>query len=199
MTDNENETRSATDNENENPEPGSPTPLFLVVDDDETLRGRMEKSLTRRGFNVCCAANYDEAVEVAKQRQPDLAVLDLKMPGRSGLELLTALAEISPQTRSVILTGYGSITNAVEAIKLGAVNYVTKPADADQILSALDMPDPDCQPNASEEIAPPSLATAQWEHIQRVLASCDGNISEAARVLDIPRRTLQRKLKKLAP
>ena len=171
-------------------------PIFLVVDDDDTLRGRMEKSLTRRGYDVCCAANFDEAVEVAGACQPQLAVLDLKMPGKSGLDLLTKLAEISPQTRSVMLTGYGSITNAVEAIKLGAVNYVTKPADADQVLAALE--ETICE-EVSDDIVPPSLATAQWEHIQRVLASCDGNISEAARVLDIPRRTLQRKLKKLAP
>ena len=170
--------------------------VFMVVDDDDTLRGRMEKSLELRGFDVCCAANYDEAVEVATERQPDLAVLDLKMPGKSGIELLTALREISPATRAVILTGYGSITNAVEAIKLGAVNYVTKPADADQVLSALEEQAND---EVDDGIAPPSLAEAQWEHIQRVLTECDGNISEAARVLDIPRRTLQRKLKKLAP
>ncbi|MGI9517010.1 MAG: response regulator transcription factor [Pirellulaceae bacterium] len=171
--------------------------IFLVVDDDDTLRGRMEKSLTRRGYEVCCAANYDEAVNVATERQPDLAVLDLKMPGKSGLELLTTFADISPRTRAVILTGYGSITNAVEAIKLGAVNYVTKPADADQVLAALEEDSVEEEP--TNDFVPPSLATAQWEHIQRVLASCDGNISEAARVLDIPRRTLQRKLKKLAP
>lgn len=170
--------------------------IFLVVDDDDTLRGRMEISLSRRGYDVCCAANFDEAVVVATERQPDLAVLDLKMPGKSGLDLLTAFAEIAPGTRAVILTGYGSISNAVEAIKLGAVNYVTKPADADQVLAALEE---DTHEEPDEEFAPPSLATAQWEHIQRVLASCDGNISEAARVLDIPRRTLQRKLKKLAP
>ncbi len=170
--------------------------VFLVVDDDDTLRSRMEKSLSRRGFEVCCAANFEEAVAMARLRQPDLAVLDLKMPGKSGLELLTTFAEVSPQTRAVILTGYGSISNAVEAIKLGAVNYVTKPADADQVLAALDE---SCPEEAEEDFAPPSLAAAQWEHIQRVLAACDGNISEAARVLDIPRRTLQRKLKKLAP
>lgn len=174
--------------------------VFLVVDDDDTLRGRMEKSLTRRGFDVCCAANYEEAVEVATEHQPDLAVLDLKMPGRSGLELLTALSTISPNTRAVILTGYGCISNAVEAIKLGAVNYVTKPADADQVLSALEeKPAEQMAPDPEDEFTPPSLATAQWEHIQRVLAECNGNISEAARILDIPRRTLQRKLKKLAP
>jgi two-component system, response regulator RegA len=169
---------------------------FLVVDDDDTLRSRMEKSLRLRGFDVVCAANAEEAVVVATSVQPDLAVLDLKMPGKSGLDLLTEMRKHSPATRCVILTGYGSITNAVEAIKLGAVNYVTKPADADQILAALDE---EQTREAANNIAPPSLAEAQWEHIQRVLNECDGNISEAARVLDIPRRTLQRKLKKLAP
>ena len=173
---------------------------FLVVDDDDTLRGRMEISLTRRGFLVQCAADFDEAIEVATEQQPDLAVLDLKMPGKSGLELLTELKKISPDTRAVILTGYGSITNAVEAIKRGAVNYVTKPADADQVLSALDVvSEVIASENDADELTPPSLATAQWEHIQRVLRECNGNISEAARVLDIPRRTLQRKLKKNAP
>ncbi len=170
---------------------------FLVVDDDDTLRFRMEKSLRRRGFHVVCAADFEQAVDVATQIQPDLAILDLKMPGRSGMELLTEIREISPGTRCVMLTGYGSITNAVEAIKLGAVNYVTKPADADQILSALD--EKNAARPAADNIAPPSLAEAQWEHIQRVLSECHGNISEAARLLDIPRRTLQRKLKKMAP
>ena len=97
-------------------------------------------------------------------------------------------------TKVVILTGYGSITNAVEATKIGAINYITKPADADQVLSAFTP-----GPSPSPEFPPPSLAEAQWEHIQRVLADCGGNISEAARRLDIPRRTLQRKLKKNAP
>jgi two-component system response regulator RegA len=169
---------------------------FLVVDDDDTLRNRMEKSLWLRGFEVVCAANFDEAAALAEKVRPDLAVLDLKMPGRSGLELLSEIRRISPNTRCVMLTGYGSIANAVEATKLGAVNYITKPADADQILAALD----EVQArDTAEHIAPPSLAEAQWEHIQRVLGECGGNISEAARMLDIPRRTLQRKLKKLAP
>ena len=174
--------------------------VFLVVDDDDTLRTRMEKSLQRRGFQVVCAADFDSAIEVIGQQPPDLALLDLKMPGRSGLELLEAIRRHSPHTRCVMLTGYGSISNAVEAIKLGAVNYVTKPADADQILLAFgEQAEVVAEPGEDEGIAPPSLAEAQWEHIQRVLSECNGNISEAARVLDIPRRTLQRKLKKLAP
>ena len=172
---------------------------ILVVDDDDTLRDRMRKSLSIRGYDVWVAADCEEAVVLIREIQPELAVLDLKMPGKSGMEFLQDLKIHSPGTRAVMLTGYGSITNAVEAIKLGAVNYVTKPADADQVLAALDEY-PDGEPVEEDDaFVPPSLAEAQWEHIQRVLAECGGNISEAARVLDIPRRTLQRKLKKLAP
>jgi two-component system response regulator RegA len=169
---------------------------ILVVDDDDVLRLRMEKSLTRRGMTVFMANNFETAVQQAEQHQPDLALLDLKMPGKSGLELLKELTDRVPETKVVILTGYGSITNAVEAVKLGAVNYVTKPADVDDVLTAFGQkPEFEGEP----DFPPPSLASAQWEHIQRVLSDCGGNISEAARRLDIPRRTLQRKLKKNAP
>lgn len=170
------------------------TQTILVVDDDEVLRMRLEKSFVRRGFQVVVAEDFDSAIVAAKQHQPDRAVLDLKMPGKGGLELLKELLVVSPDTKAVILTGYGSITNAVEAVKLGAINYVTKPADADQVLSAFTP-----GPSPTPDFPPPSLAEAQWEHIHRVLADCGGNISEAARRLDIPRRTLQRKLKKNAP
>lgn len=169
---------------------------ILVVDDDDILRNRLEKAFDRRGFTVFIAEDLDTAVGLAKEHHPNRAVLDLKMPGHSGLEVLQEVRAVSPETRCVILTGYGSITNAVEAVKLGAINYVTKPADADQVLSAFDESG---EPSPSPEFPPPSLAEAQWEHIQRVLADCGGNISEAARRLDIPRRTLQRKLKKNAP
>ena len=169
---------------------------ILVVDDDDILRQRLEKAFTKRGWQVFVADGFDMAIEQAKSHQPDRAVLDLKMPGKSGLNVLDELRDVSPDTRVVILTGYGSITNAVEAVKLGAVGYITKPADADQVLAAFeDAPSPSPTP----EFPPPSLAEAQWEHIQRVLADSGGNISEAARRLDIPRRTLQRKLKKNAP
>ena len=168
---------------------------ILVVDDDDVLRNRLEKAFLRRGLIVYMAGDFDQAIGLAKLHEPSRAVLDLKMPGKSGLELLRSMREASPNTDCVILTGYGSITNAVEAVKLGAVGYVTKPADADQVLAAFNespvIEDP--------EFPPPSLASAQWEHIQRVLADSGGNISEAARRLDIPRRTLQRKLKKNAP
>ncbi len=169
---------------------------ILIVDDDDVLRLRLEKSLSRRGLTVYMANSFESAVQQAQQHRPELAVLDLKMPGRSGLELLKELKELVPDTKVVILTGYGSITNAVEAVKLGAVNYVTKPADADDVLTAFGA---SAELDGEPEFPPPSLASAQWEHIQRVLSDCGGNISEAARRLDIPRRTLQRKLKKNAP
>ncbi len=169
---------------------------ILIVDDDDVLRLRLEKAFEKRGLNVNTASNVDDAITLVEAQHPDMAVLDLKMPGRGGMELLKEIKSISPTTQIVMLTGYGSITNAVEAVKLGALNYVTKPADADQVLSAFGTLAEQQKP---AEFPPPSLASAEWEHIQRVLADCNGNISEAARRLDIPRRTLQRKLKKNAP
>lgn len=174
----------------------SNTQSILVVDDDDILRNRLEKAFIKRGFRVFVAEGYESAIELARTEQPDRAVLDLKMPGLTGVDVLREIRNISPETECVILTGYGSITNAVEAVKLGAVGYVTKPADADQVLAAFEE-NPKGSP--TPDFPPPSLAEAQWEHIQRVLADSGGNISEAARRLDIPRRTLQRKLKKNAP
>ncbi len=169
---------------------------ILVVDDDEILRLRLLKAFERRGLAVVCASGVDDATQCLERTMPDLAVIDLKMADGSGMELLNRIRARSPQTKVVVMTGYGNIANAVEAIKLGAVNYVSKPADADQLLAAfvtnLPLRDP-------VQYTPPSLAEAEWEHIQRVLAECGGNISAAARLLDIPRRTLQRKLKKMAP
>lgn len=171
----------------------------LIVDDDDVLRSRLQKAFTKRGLSVLCAEGHETAMHIATEHRPDMAVLDLKMPGKNGMELLKELLDVSPNTRAVILTGYGSITNAVDAVKIGAVNYVTKPADADQVLAALEGRSSHIKSTDDEDLQPPSLAEAQWEHIQRVLADSGGNISEAARRLDIPRRTLQRKLKKMAP
>jgi len=171
-----------------------PEQTILVVDDDEVLRNRLEKSFALRGWKVFAAEGFEQAITHAKTHHPDRAVLDLKMPNHSGLDVLREIREASPETQCVILTGYGSITNAVEAVKLGAIGYLTKPADADQVLAAFEE-----GPSPTPDFPPPSLAEAQWEHIQRVLADSGGNISEAARRLDIPRRTLQRKLKKNAP
>jgi two-component system response regulator RegA len=178
-----------------NDQRAAPTTSILVVDDDEVLRTRLKMAFERRGLSVFCADGFDGAVLILNQVKPNLAVIDLKVPGKSGIELLIELRKLSPHTKAVILTGYGSISNAVDAIKLGAVNYVPKPADADQLLAAFEV-----EPQTNlPQLAPPSLAQSQWEHIQRVLSECGGNITEAAQILDIPRRTLQRKLKKMLP
>lgn len=172
---------------------------LLLVDDDELLRERLGRALRAREFDVTEAAGYDEAVNLLATLRPDRAVLDLRMPGGSGLDLLRLVRRESPETAVVMLTGYGSIANAVEAMRLGAVGYVTKPADADQVLAAFDAEPALLADTTEEDFHPPSLAEAQWNHIQQVLADCDGNLSRASRLLGIPRRTLQRKLKKLAP
>jgi two-component system response regulator RegA len=171
----------------------SERPTLLVVDDDPAFRGRLARALEERGFAVSTAASVDEALTQVREA-PEYAVVDLRMPGRSGLELVKALKEQDPATQVLMLTGYGSIATAVEATKLGAVGYLTKPADADDVLQALTGQAP---PQDLHET--PSLARAEWEYIQRVLAACGDNISEAARQLGIHRRSLQRKLHKYPP
>ena len=172
---------------------------LLLVDDDELLRDRMSRALAAREFDVVEASTFDEAVGTIESLRPERAVLDLRMPGGSGLMLLKLLREKSPTTRVVMLTGYGSIANAVDAMREGAVGYVTKPADADQVLAAFDATPALHAETTGEQFQPPSLAEAEWNHIQQVLSDCDGNLSRASNLLGIPRRTLQRKLKKLAP
>ena len=169
-------------------------PSVLVVDDDDVLRSQLVRAFTRRGYAVTGAASTDEAIAVASNDSPEIAVVDLRMPGRSGLELVSELLAIDATTRVVVLTGYGSIATAVEATKRGAANYIPKPADVDDILAAV-APERSAQP----DVVAPSLARVEWEHIQRVLADCEGNISEAARRLGIHRRSLQRKLNKYPP
>jgi two-component system response regulator RegA len=177
----------------------SSAPSILIVDDDEVLRKRLGRAFSERGFDVRLAANYDEAVAQARRDTPELAVIDLRMPGASGLELLKALLELDPATKVVVLTGYGSIATAVDAMRLGATYYVPKPADVDDILNAFTRGErPPLDPPQSEHPVP-SLARAEWEHINRVLSDCGNNISEAARRLGIHRRSLQRKLQKYPP
>lgn len=173
-----------------------PAPSILVVDDDEVFRTRLAQAFLRRGFDVRQAADADAAAASARQDSPELAVVDLRMPGRSGLELVRELAEIDAATNVVVLTGYGSIATAVEAVKLGATHYLTKPADVEDILAAFRRADaaPGDLPDVPDQA--PSLARVEWEHINRVLADCGGNVSRAARVLGIHRRSLQRKLSK---
>ena len=172
---------------------------LLLVDDDDVLRSRLARALVSRGLRILQAANCDEALEHLDFESPDMAVIDLRMPGRTGLELLTQIKKRSPQTQAVILTGYGSIANAVEAMRLGAINFISKPADADQILAAFDVQNEPSTQTPTPEYHTLSLAETEWNHIQRVLADCGGNLTKAARMLGIPRRTLQRKLKKMAP
>lgn len=166
---------------------------LLLVDDDEVFRERLAHSLGRRGYDVHTAGDADAAVALALEVMPDYAVLDLKMPGDSGLVLIGRLKEDLPELRIIVLTGYGSIATALEAVRQGAMDYLTKPADADQIDRALR------GQRAEAEVAAPSLDRVEWEHLQRVLQDCDHNISKAARILGLDRRSLQRKLAKYPP
>ena len=170
------------------------TKSLLLVDDDSTIRGVLARSLTKRGFSVHQAASVEEADNMLKEIQPGYAVLDLSMPGESGLHLIQPLLNSNPQIRIVVLTGYASIATAVEAIKLGAIHYLTKPADADEVVAAFEQDGGDKTIAVHEQPIP--LNRVEWEHIQRVLNECDGNISETARRLGMHRRTLQRKLQK---
>lgn len=177
------------------PEAAATSRTILIVDDDHVLRTRLARALRDRGLDVREAQNAEEGLARAREDSPELALVDLRMPGASGLELVAKLKEIDPTTEVVVLTGYGSIATAVEAVRTGAIHYLTKPADADEILAAFDRTDR--RPAASVEYAVPSLARVEWEHIQRVLTDCGGNVSQAARLLGIHRRSLQRKLSKL--
>ncbi len=172
---------------------------ILLVDDTFVLRERLSVAMQQRGFRVETAGDYEEAVEVFQQRPTDLAVLDLRMPGKSGLELLRKLLQLNPKCRIIMLSGFGSIPASIDAVRAGAVNFLSKPADADDILSAFLRGDEPSVPDGAIAFPAPSLARNEWEHIHRVLSDCGGNISEAARRLGIHRRSLQRKLRKRAP
>jgi two-component system response regulator RegA len=175
----------------------SERPSLLVVDDDEVLRERLVRAFRERGYDALGVANGDEALTLAAADPPELAIVDLRMPGRSGLEVVRELIALDPATLVVVLTGYGSIATAVEAIRIGAKHYLTKPADADEILRAFHGNAGSDSSGPEQET--PSLARTEWEHIQRVLADVNGNVSEAARRLGLHRRSLQRKLAKYPP
>jgi len=165
----------------------------LVIDDDDVFRTRLGRAFADRGFEVHTAQNANEALALAREDSPEFAVVDLRMPGASGIDVVRELTVIDPATVVVILTGYGSIATAVEAIRAGAVHYLAKPVDIDEILAALTGK---AAPSLSGDVEVPSLARVEWEHIQRVLTDCEGNISRAARLLGLHRRSLQRKLSK---
>ncbi len=169
-------------------------PSLLLVDDDEVFCLVLAKALTRRGYEVSVAHDVAAAVLICEEEFPEYAVVDLNMPGDSGLTLVQYLHEHNPVTRTVVLTGYASIATAVEAIKLGALHYLAKPSDADEVVAALHKDEGDASVGVGEQ--PMSVRRLEWEHIQKVLAEVDGNISEAARRLGMHRRTLQRKLQK---
>jgi two-component system response regulator RegA len=171
----------------------------LVVDDDEALRDRLARALGARGLEVDSAGDFDGALARARARAPDWAVVDLRMPGRSGLELVAALVAGWPAVRVVVLTGYGSIATAIEAMRRGAFHYLQKPVDVDDLIAAFSPPTTDPIAAGGLSVETPSLARAEWEHIQRVLQAVGGNISEAARRLGLHRRSLQRKLQKYPP
>ena len=174
------------------------TPIkMLVVDDDEAFREAMELEFSDRGYRVIPAATHREALGLAAVHRPQYAVIDLRLGGERGLEVLQDLVERLPGIRCLVLTGYASVVTAVEAMKLGAHHYLTKPCDPDAIEQAFSNERGD--PSVMVPEQPPSLARHEREYIEYVLAATGGNISEAARRLGLHRQSLQRKLRKYPP
>jgi two-component system response regulator RegA len=173
----------------------------LVVDDDDVFRNRLCRALEERGWSACGAVNGSAALEFAAKTSPELVIVDLRLPGMSGLEIVKALRELDETICIIMLTGYGSIATALTATKLGANHFLSKPADADQILATYQKITLGADDAMSEDggQSVPSLARVEWEHVQRVLADCSGNVSQAAKLLGLHRRSLQRKLLKYPP
>jgi two-component system response regulator RegA len=169
---------------------------LLIVDDDAPFRRQITRAMERRGFETFAAEGVQEAIDLTRQEHPVFAVVDMRLEDGNGLDLVPQLVEICPNIKIVMLTGYGNIASAVSAIKVGALDYLAKPADADDIVKAL-------LSKGDEKPAPPenpmSADRVRWEHIQRVYELCDRNVSETARRLNMHRRTLQRILAKRSP
>ena len=169
---------------------------LLLADDDNSFRQRLALTLGRRGFEVHSAASAAEARTLMRRLTPDYAVLDLRLGDGNGLDLVSELRGLHPNTRVVILTGYGNLATAVAAVKEGAIDYLAKPADPEDLIHALlatngERPEPPAEPMSADRV--------RWEHIQRVYELCDRNVSETARRLKMHRRTLQRILAKRSP
>lgn len=170
----------------------------LIVDDDENFRTQLGRAFSSRGWEASLAANGEEALTLARETAPDLAIVDLRMVGESGLDVVRQLRAHDSTVFILMLTGYGSIATALEAVRGGADHYMSKPVDADQILAAFENLNGHI-PVKNIEATVPSLARVEWEHIQRVLTDCGDNISLAAKRLGLHRRSLQRKLGKYPP
>ncbi|TAD89610.1 MAG: DNA-binding response regulator [Alphaproteobacteria bacterium] len=177
-------------------QPAAISRRLLLVDDDQPFLNRLARAMEKRGFAVKTADSVAAGIALAESDPPDYAVVDLRLADGSGLDVVAALHKIDVDIRIIMLTGYGAIATAVAAVKAGAIDYLPKPADADQIEAALiardgEMPPPPDLPMSAERV--------RWEHIQRVFEQCDRNVSETARRLRMHRRTLQRILAKHAP
>jgi two-component system, response regulator RegA len=170
---------------------------LLLVDDDKPFLTRLGRAMETRGFNVRMADNVAEGIALVKAQAPGYAVVDLRLADGNGLDVIEALHAARPEARVVVLTGYGNIATAVTAVKLGAIDYLAKPADADAVYGALMSETAEAR-NALPE-NPMSADRVRWEHIQRVFELCNRNVSETARRLNMHRRTLQRILAKRAP
>ena len=164
---------------------------FLVVDDDDAFRSRLARAIKSRGYAVNESACPEEAIRIAKKTKPSHIILDLRMPKKTGLETLKELKQVTLKSKVLILTGYGSIATALEAVREGAIHYLSKPTDLDRIFEAFT----NSTTKPQQLKAVPSLSRVEWEHIQRIMHECEGNVSKAAKLLGIHRRSLQRKLK----
>jgi two-component system response regulator RegA len=165
---------------------------LLLVDDDDNLRSRLARAMVARGYTVAEAATGTAALASAGQGDYAYAVVDLRLPDMGGLDVVRGIKSATPRTKVVVLTGYGSIATALEAVRLGAHDYLSKPVDADDVARSLTR---EAAPEPPPTVVP-SLARVEWEHINRVLCDCEGNVTTASRVLGIHRRSLQRKLAK---
>ena len=169
---------------------------LLIIDDDEPFRSRLARAMEKRGFTVATADSVAAGISAAREQPPAFAVVDLRLADGSGLDVVAALRQARPGARIVMLTGYGNIATAVAAVKAGAVDYLAKPTDADNVEAAL-LAQPGGRPKPPEQ--PMSADRVRWEHIQRIFELCDRNVSETARRLGMHRRTLQRILAKRSP